>query len=304
MVSRSSLPIALGPIRSALFAPAVRPERFPRALASPADAVIIDLEDSVALSHKEEARSLVREALPGLVRDKPLLLRVNPLSSPFAEEDLALAAETGFSGVLLPKAETAEEIKAAHGLLTAKEKAAGLTPGGLGLIPMIETPLGLENSLAMLSQPLDGALGKPRPVTAAFGALDFCAGLGVELIEDGAVLAYPRARLAVACRAAGLEGPLDSPFSLRIKDTEALRVDALAAKGLGFQGKLCIHPLQAETVNQVFSPSAREVELALKIIQAFELAEAQGRAALEVEGRMVDYPLVIQARRTVERSRL
>ncbi len=137
-------------------------------------------------------------------------------------------------------------------------------------------------------------------MTVAFGAADYSLDLGMEITKQGSELNYPRARIAVSCRAAGLEPPLDTPFMIDLKDTEGLKADAIRAKQLGFQGKLCIHPNQILACHAVFSPSKEEIQHAEKVIQAFEEAEAEGVAAIQLDGKFIDYPVVERARRTME----
>jgi citrate lyase subunit beta/citryl-CoA lyase len=127
--------------------------------------------------------------------------------------------------------------------------------------------------------------------------------MGFEITKTGEELVYPRARIAVACRAAGVEPPLDTPFMIDLKDREALEADIKRACRLGFQGKLCIHPNQIDICNQLFSPTDEEIEYAQKVIQAFDAAEADGTAAIQVEGRFIDYPVVERCRRILKISK-
>jgi citrate lyase subunit beta/citryl-CoA lyase len=124
--------------------------------------------------------------------------------------------------------------------------------------------------------------------------------MGIEITKDGRELMYPRSRIAVACRAAGIPPPLDTPFMIDLKDIDALKDDAERAKQLGFQGKLCIHPNQIEPVHVIFTPSAEEISFARRVVDAFEAEEAGGSAAIQVDGKFVDYPVVERSRRILQ----
>jgi len=134
----------------------------------------------------------------------------------------------------------------------------------------------------------------------AFGAADFTVDMGVMMSKTGEELDYPRARIAVACRAAGIAAPLDSPFMVDLKDAEALKADTLRAKNLGFGGRLCIHPNQVDICNRIYSPSEQELAFAARVVAAFEESEAAGKGAIQVDGKMIDYPIVAQCRRMLE----
>ncbi len=124
--------------------------------------------------------------------------------------------------------------------------------------------------------------------------------MGIEITKDGRELIYPRSRIAVACRAAGMAPPIDTPFMIDLKDMDALKDDAASAKQLGFQGKLCIHPNQIEPVHVIFTPTAEEISFARRVVEAFEAEEARGSAAIQVDGRFVDYPVVERSRRILQ----
>jgi citrate lyase subunit beta/citryl-CoA lyase len=128
--------------------------------------------------------------------------------------------------------------------------------------------------------------------------------MGIEITKTGEEIAYPRARLALACRAAEIKPPLDTPFMIDLTDLEALEADANRAKQFGFQGKLCIHPKQVEICNRIFSPTKEEIKYAEKVVQAFGAAESSGTAAIQVDGKFVDYPVVERSRRILEIAKL
>ncbi|MFW6101235.1 MAG: HpcH/HpaI aldolase/citrate lyase family protein, partial [Bacteroidota bacterium] len=124
--------------------------------------------------------------------------------------------------------------------------------------------------------------------------------MGIQISKKGEELSYPRARIAVASRAAGIDPPLDTPFTIDLKDREAFKADVRQGKSLGFGGKLCIHPDQVDFCNYIFSPSEEEIAFAQKVVKAFEKAETDGQAAIQVDGKFIDYPVVAQARKILE----
>ncbi len=282
----------LGPTRTALFVPGNRPDRVEKAVGSGADAVIIDLEDAVPPSEKAESRPKVREKITAF-RESVILVRVNAIGSEFLAGDLDEIVVDGLGCIVVPKVESAGDVREIDGHLSEVERRKDLEPGTISVIPLIESARAVQNVFEILSERT-----KPsRLLTAAFGAADYTLDMGIEITREGAELDYPRSRIAVACRAAGVDPPLDTPFMIDLKDVDALRADAERAKRLGFQGKLCIHPIQIEACHAVFSPTAEEVEHAERVIQAFEDAEARGIGAIQLDGKFIDAPIVEKSRR-------
>jgi len=196
----------------------------------------------------------------------------------------------------VPKVESAAELVTVDWVLTQIEAERGLPPRGIGVMALIETAKGLRDVDAI-------ARSTPRLRRLVFGAVDFSTDLGTA-VEEESVASQVRFAIACASRAASLEAPMDAP-QLAINDEAKLRSSAQRAKAQGFGGKLCIHPAQIGIVHEVFSPGEAEIERARRIVAAFAQAEAQGHAALTVDGEMVDYPVVERARRVLasERSR-
>jgi citrate lyase subunit beta / citryl-CoA lyase len=290
---------ALGAIRSALFVPGNRLDRVDKALATDADMVLIDLEDAVPPAQKAEARAGVADKLAQLEKSR-VLVRVNAIDSQLAAADLeALVAATP-AGLMVPKVQSAADVERIDRMILAAEEAAGLAAGSLPVIALIESAQGVVNVDAITQAGRETG----RVHTAAFGAADYTLDLGTSISAGGEELIYPRSRVCLACRAAGLEPPIDTPFLADLKDLAALETDARRAKQFGFQGKLCIHPIQIEVVNRVFSPSQAEIEFAAQVVSAFEAAEAQGQGAIQVAGKMVDLPVVEEARRTMRLAAL
>ncbi len=274
-------------IRTALFVPGNRPDRIVKAFGTGADVVIIDLEDAVPLSEKESSRPNVREKVAEFA-DRMILVRTNALGSAFVDGDLDEAIVEGVNGIILPKVERADDITKINTLLIEVEKNRSLPKGSIRVFPLIESAAGVQHIYDIVSTKT-----KPERIyTVMFGAADYTLDMGIEMTMGGNELFYARSRIAIACRAAGIAPPVDTPFMIDLKNTEALISDARRAKELGFQGKLVIHPNQVEPCNRIFSPLPEEIKKAEKIVKAFEEAEAAGMAAIQLEGKFIDYPVV------------
>ena len=274
-------------MRTALFVPGNRPDRIEKAFNTEADVIIIDLEDAVPLSEKESSRSNVREKVTQFL-DRMILVRTNALGSAFIKGDLNETIIEGVNGIILPKVEKTDDIHDINKLLLEVEKKRALPEGSIHLFPLIESAAAVQHVYDIVSTKT-----KPERIyTVAFGAADYTLDMGIEMTMEGNELFYARSRIAIACRAAGIAPPIDTPFMIDLKNTEALLSDARRAKELGFQGKLVIHPKQIDPCNRLFSPTPEEIAKAEKIVQAFEEAEAAGVAAIQLEGKFIDYPVV------------
>jgi citrate lyase subunit beta / citryl-CoA lyase len=259
--------------RSYLFVPGNRPDRFAKACATAADAVIIDLEDAVPPDDKAAARSGVAA---WVAADHPVLVRINGAETSWFREDLELARMPGIVGIVLPKAERTEDVEA------VVQHAAR----GAAIVPLIETARGLWNALAIAQVP-----GVER---LAFGSIDFELDLGLH--GDAEQLLPFRAQLVLLSRVAGIVAPVDG-VTTDLSDVHQLAADTLRARRLGFGAKLCIHPNQVATVNEGFSPDASELAWAQRVIQA---AEAARGAAVALDGKMIDAPVIAKARAVVD----
>lgn len=264
----------IGRITLPLFVPGDRPERFAKAVAAGADAVIVDLEDAVAPVAKEGARAGLAEALAPLLRPTSMLVRVNAGGTPWHAADLAACAGiAGLAGIVLPKAETAGE-------------CARVTDAtGLPVIALIESARGLANA------------GEVAGASArlAFGSIDFAADLG--MAHEREVLRPARFALAMAARLAGQSGPIDG-VTTALKDEEAIIGDCRHAVDMGFAGKLIIHPAQIAPARRGFAPSDVECAWAQRVLAAVE----GGAAAVAVDGAMVDAPVIARARQILTRA--
>ena len=274
--------------RSLLFVPATSDRKIDKAYSSGADGVILDLEDAVALSEKPAARAALA-AIVAQPRLSPTWVRVNASTTPHCYADILAVCVPGIFGVVLPKAESAEEIRMIDWVMTQLEMARELPQGGITLMAIVETARGLEAVSAI-------AKSSPRLRRLVFGAVDLAADLGIDLEDDAGATAQARFAIACASCAAGIAAPMDTAFT-NIQDLEALRATSIRARGLGYRGKCCIHPVQVEVVNAVFTPSAEDISRAQRIVAAFEAAERSGAAAVSMDGFMIDYPVADKARR-------
>jgi citrate lyase subunit beta/citryl-CoA lyase len=288
--------------RSFLFAPGNVPRRVEKAFTLDADAVIVDLEDSVATSEKEATRKPVAEALmrPRKCRG---YVRVNAPSSPFCYGDLAATIHKGVDGVLLPKVESAADLHAIDWLMAALERERGIGEGSIDLVPQIETAAGVQRIDRIIqARNLRPYAGEWRVKRVAFGAADYAHELGLSPTLDEPELADARSRIVLSSRAGGLENPLDSPW-FHFKETAAFERALERSRRGGFQGRLCVHPYQIAPVNRAYLPSEDEIARAERIVAAFKEAEARGAAAIQVDGQMIDYPVVHRAQALLESVR-
>lgn len=260
--------------RSYLFVPGNRPDRYAKALAAGADAVIVDLEDAVPPKDKSSARTALAAWLSP---EHPVHIRVNGAESQWFREDLPLCKSPGVVGVLLPKTENVEDIRA------VAEHSGATTP----ILPLIETARGFWNAHALAQT--------PKVQRFAFGSIDFQVDLGIQGEEEE--LLYFRSQLVLVSRMANLEPPVDG-VTTAIDDAERIRRDTLRARRLGFGAKLCIHPRQVGVVNECFEPTAEEESWARRIMEA---AEAVHGAAVSVDGKMVDRPVIARAEAILSR---
>jgi citrate lyase subunit beta/citryl-CoA lyase len=289
-------------LRSLLFAPGNVPRRVEKALTLDADAVIVDLEDSVALSDKEATRKPVADALAR--PRKPMgYVRVNAPSSPYCYGDLAATIHKAVDGVLLPKVESAADLHAIDWLLAALERERGIAEGSIDLIPQVETAAGVQRVDRIIqARSLRPYKGPWRVKRLAFGAADYAHELGLTVSLDEPELAEARARLVLSSRAGGLQGPIDSPW-FHFKEAAAFERALERSRRGGFQGRLCVHPDQIAPVNRAYRPTDDELARAERIVAAFREAEARGEAAIQVDGQMIDYPVVYRAQALLDSVR-
>jgi citrate lyase subunit beta/citryl-CoA lyase len=260
--------------RSYLYVPANRPDRFDKACAAGADAVILDLEDAVPAAEKAAARAAIAAWLSPA---RAVLVRVNAADTEWFDADLATCDAAGVIGVVLPKAEKIDDPVIA----LCRRK-------GVALLPIVETAAGMAQATGVAASPCVQRL--------MFGTIDFQLELGID--GDGDELLAFRSQLVLASRLAGIQAPVDGPCT-SWDDADLVATNARRVRKLGFGGKLCIHPKQVASVNAVFSPSEVEVEWARKVIDA---AMRSGGAAVAVDGKMIDRPVILKAERLLREA--
>ncbi|MEV7867676.1 CoA ester lyase [Streptomyces sp. NPDC088124] len=279
-------------MRVLLFVPGDRPDRIAKAAAGGATAVAVDLEDSVALSRKDHVRQDTARTVAALPPDGALLtVRINSVASGLAEQDVrALTPVLGrLSALILPMCDSAADVRRVAALLDAAEAEAGLEPGCVGIVPLIESARGVLEAAFI-------AAGDARVITLTFGPADLSRELGVTPTATGTELLAARSTVVLAAAAAGLPHPIDGPF-LDLEDDEGLRVSAERARAIGFGGKQIIHPRQLNPVAAAFVPTAEEIDWARRVDEAFTAAEERGVASIRLaDGTFVDYPVASRAR--------
>ncbi|WP_187254493.1 HpcH/HpaI aldolase/citrate lyase family protein [Alkalicoccus halolimnae] len=269
--------------RSLLFVPASSEKLIQKGLASEADRVIFDLEDGIALSEKKTARERLVRALSNEKNLHTFFVRINSRHSSYYEADTAAIARLPDIGIVLPKTSSADEIKQLRNRLPDRR-----------LLPLIENAAGVwyAKEIAEAAEEVE---------TLAFGAIDYRLDIQSPGLIDERDLLYARSRLVLACRLAGRNGPVDGVYE-HFKDENGFYKQADAVKGLGFKGKLLIHPSQIRPANAAFSPAKAEINIAREIVEAFTQAESRGEASIQVQGRMVDYPVFKKALETLEEA--
>lgn len=280
--------------RSMLMTPGNRPERLRKALAAGADCVVFDLEDSVPPTAKLQARDdvaqVLRELAPGPVER---CVRVNSLASGFGADDLAALPLELLDSIMVPKVESAEGLLDVQRLLEALDCDHG-RQRPLELVVMLETPRGILQALAV-------AEASARTSALFFGSGDYTAATGGALTANG--LLYPRSVVAAAAGAAAIQA-IDAAYFQDVRDAPATRADALAARELGFAGKVVFHPVQVPVANEVFSPTPAEIEHAQRVVEGYRDALAQGHGTALAGGVFVAVDLVAPAQRLLRRAAL
>ncbi len=278
-------------LRSMLFLPGNNPNLLINGNCLGADAVIFDLEDAVAPDQKTAARILVRNTLrymdfSGIGR----IVRINSIDTPFWRKDLDQIMPLKPDLILLPKSNFPSDIQEVDAYMTELEAKLGFAPNTVGLMPLIETALGVENAFGI-------ATAAKRVQALFLGAEDLTADLRCKRTKEGREIEYARTRLVVAARAANID-VFDTPFT-DVNDDEGIVVDTEYAKSLGFTGKSSISPRHVEVINRVFSPTQAEIDYAYEVMEAIRIAKEQGKGAIALRGKMIDAPIVARAQRTI-----
>lgn len=274
-------------LRSILSVPGLRDRFIEKAASIPADVILLDLEDSVPPSRKQEARERVHAAIPNFdKRGRLLFVRPNDLATGLLELDLHAVVGPGLDGIHLPKTHNPGVVERVDNYLTLLEHARGLPAGSIRIITWIESTEGVANVEAICRS-------SPRLIGASMGAEDYVTSLGVMRTRAGVEIEYARARVANAAMAAGIV-PIDCPEP-NYQDLEHFEREVRHARELGYRGKYCIHPSQVEISNRVFAPSPDQLLWATRVRDAYEAGEREGLGAVGLDGAMVDRPIYVRA---------
>jgi citrate lyase subunit beta/citryl-CoA lyase len=277
-----------------IFTPGHRHDLVAKAIASGTDAVIVDLEDAVAMDEKASARERIAELPESPV---PIYIRTNAFETGMLWDDVIAAGQAGVDGLVIPKAESPELLREIDGALRALEVTSGRAVGSIAVIPLIESGLGVRLTYDMMRS-------SDRVQSVLYGGGeqgDLVADLGVTWTPEGTGLMYSRAKVLMDARAAGIQYPMEAVF-MDFRNLDAFRVECELARTLGYVGKVAIHPMQIPVIHEVFTPSAEEVAHQQRIIDEFDKALAAGSASIAVDGKMVDYAVARVARAVLARA--
>lgn len=284
------------PRRSMLYIPGNNPAMLVNGGVFGADALLLDLEDAVSVREKDAARHLVRSVIRTVnFGSTEVTVRINGRGTPFFEDDLAAIVPVKPDAIRLPKTECAEDVRELDRMLSELEGRAGVKPGSIEVMPMIETAVGVENAFEI-------AKASVRVVAITIGGQDLTADMGIQKTRGGNELWYARTRIVMAAKAAGVDA-LDTVFA-DVNDEAGLVDETRMVRELGFDGKAVINPRQIVPVHRVFAPAAKEVEQAARIVNAMKEAESRGLGVVSLDGRMIDAPVVRRAQKILELAAL
>jgi citrate lyase subunit beta / citryl-CoA lyase len=278
-------------LQSFLFVPADSPRKMASARNLRPDALIYDLEDAVPVANKHEARHLLTGELNSFVNPRPkIFVRVNGFGSPFFGDDLRAVVRRGVAGIVLPKCHDASQIAQVHQELSRLENQIGMPEGSLKVVPILESAKGVSRGGEL-------ARSSSRIIAFFFGGEDFCADMGITRSKAGDEIGVARSLVALAAKSEHLEA-IDGPFT-DFHDRAGLFEETRRIKKMGFTGKALIHPDQIDTVHLAMAPSSEEIALAQEIVSVFE---SSGRGVTVVRGKMIDEPVVAQARNLLKQN--
>jgi citrate lyase subunit beta/citryl-CoA lyase len=278
--------------RTMLFVPGNSPGMIRDAHIYGSDSIMFDLEDSVALGEKDAARHLVYQALKFIdYGNIEKVVRVNPLNTAYGKDDIEAMVCAGVDVIRLPKTETPKDILDTENAITEIEKKTGIEIGSTKMMAAIESALGVVNAYPI-------AISSKRLVGIALGAEDYTASLKTTRSLDGTELFFARSQIIVAARAAGIDA-IDTVFS-NLNDMETFEKEIRLIKQLGFDGKSVINPRQIDVVHKIFNPTEKEIEKALRILEAMREAETKGSGVVNLDGKMIDKPVLLRAERMID----
>ena len=275
-------------VRSLLFVPGNQPNMLDKALTLNPDVYVPDMEDSIPINEKENARGIITSFLYKMASTNTLVIpRINSLDTGFTQKDMDSVIGVHIFGVSVGKIECSQDIKQVCNMIGEVENKNELQSGSIKLLPWIETAKAIVNAYEI-------CVASPRIIGVGFGAEDFTNDMGIDRTEDSSEIAYARSVVSVAARAADVLA-IDTPY-FALGNLDGLSRDVKQAKKCGFNGKFAIHPEQIPVINEGFSPSRNEVDKAKRIIDAFQEAELHGRGSISLDGMVVDIPVVKRAR--------
>jgi citrate lyase beta subunit len=281
--------------RALLYMPGDDRRKIEKATTLGVDCICMDMEDGVALTHKTEARAVIAAAMKELdFGSSERAIRINSVGSGFEKFDLAAAVATNPDAIVVPKVETARQVRAISEYIEMYELSSKMEIGSIRLLAGVETARGVLNlkEIAETDKRLDAII---------FGAEDYAASIGARRTREGIEVLYARSAVVNACAANNLQA-LDMVF-IDFRDAEGLRLEAQEGAALGFSGKQIIHPSQVEPVQEAFTPSDEAIEHARRVVAAFTASQREGKGAFALDGKMIDMPLLKNAQKVLERAK-
>lgn len=281
--------------RALLFMPGDDRRKIEKGAGLGVDSIIMDLEDGVALSRKADARAVTADALREISFGRTeKLVRVNPVSSSLWSDDLAQTLDAQPDGYVVPKVESADDVQIISAAIATAETRNGWEAGTIRLLAIIETARGIINlrDIAQSDSRLDALI---------FGAEDLAGDIGATRTADGWEVFYARSAVIIHAKAASLQA-IDTPF-VDLNDLTGLTAETRRAAAMGYTGKLAIHPRQVEPIQQAFTPSAEEIARAKRLMDTYAAHQAAGTGVFDLDGKMVDMPMVRAAESVLARAR-
>lgn len=280
--------------RALLYMPGDERRKIEKATTLGVDCVCMDMEDGVAITRKKEARAVIAQAMKELdFGESERCIRINSLGSGLESYDLAAALATDPDTIVVPKIETAEQVKWVSDHIEAYELSSDNILGSVRLLVGVETAKGILNLKEV-------AEADRRLEAIIFGAEDYAASIGARRTKEATEVLYARQAVVTACAANDLQA-IDMVY-IDFRDSEGLRLEAEQAAGFGFSGKQVIHPDQVAVVQEAFTPSAEQIDYAKKIVETFESSQREGRGAYSLDGKMIDMPLLKNAQKVLDRA--
>ena len=281
--------------RALLYMPGADRRKIEKATTLKVDCVCMDMEDGVAITQKTEARAVIAQAMKELdFGSSERCIRINSVGSGLEKYDLAAAVATDPEAVVVPKVETATQVRAISDYIEMYERSARKPVGSIRMLVGVETAKGIMNlrEIAEADRRLEAII---------FGAEDYAASIGARRTKEGTEVLYARSAVVTACAANDLQA-IDMVY-IDFRDVEGLRAEAEQGAGLGFSGKQVIHPNQVGVVQEAFSPSSEAIEYAQRLVDAFSASQKEGRGAFALDGRMIDMPLLKNAQKVLDRAK-